>query len=124
MIFVDIIQLLIAHWFADFFMQTDEDAKNKSTSIKHLFSHCFDYFLYFTIASFIVLSSTFHSGWLVVLFGFIQGTTHFGIDYVTSKINSRLWKEGRTHDFFVSIGFDQLLHYIIMIITYALFLKI
>lgn len=61
--------------------------------------------------------------------GFIQDNedgywNHFKLgieyDYFTSRLNSKLWAQGRTHDFFVAVGFDQVLHYIQLILTYVL----
>lgn len=36
------------------------------------------------------------------------------------KRNGSLWEQKKVHEFFVSIGFDQLLHYIQLILTFKL----
>jgi hypothetical protein len=36
---------------------------------------------------------------------------------VTSRITSRLWQEEREHDFFVVVGFDQLIHQVTLAAT-------
>lgn len=55
---------------------------------------------------------------IVAFFPIITFITHWLIDYVTSRINSKLWQAKKTHLFFVSIGFDQLLHYTQLILTF------
>jgi hypothetical protein len=53
-------------------------------------------------------------------FGFITFIFHTITDYFTSRLNSKLWKKGDVHNFFVSIGFDQVLHYVQLFLTYKL----
>ena len=58
------------------------------------------------------------------LFLFIPITfvCHWLTDYFTSKVNTGLAIEAKRttkwHDFFVNVGFDQLLHYIQLFLTY------
>ena len=91
------LSLLCVHWFADFFLQTDWQANNKSKLLKALLRHTSVYSLCFL-----------PWGWKFVLLTFI---THTLTDYITSRINSRLWAAGNAHWFFVSVGFDQLIHF-------------
>jgi hypothetical protein len=58
--------------------------------------------------------------WAVVMFSGITFVAHTATDYVTSRINARLWEEKKVHWFFVSIGFDQFLHYTQLLLTYHL----
>jgi len=50
--------------------------------------------------------------WFCVTF-----VTHFVTDAITSRINTRLWQEKQVHWFFVSVGFDQFIHYITLALT-------
>jgi uncharacterized membrane-anchored protein len=119
-----IIYLMFAHWYADFVMQTDEMAKNKSASNKWLLSHVFNYTLYFWYFTTLLISilTDFNPYALItnIIFSLINGSTHFVVDYYTSRLNSKLWAENRTHDFFVGVGLDQYIHYVIMFISYGL----
>lgn len=106
--------LLFAHWFADFVQQSNEDAQNKSTCFGHLLSHVINYGLWLTVATCDLVFFKLIDPWLFCLFILIQTISHLGIDYITSKLNSVLWKQSRVHDFFVSVGLDQMLHYFIL----------
>lgn len=95
--------LLVLHFIADFILQSDWMAKNKSKSWSPLLSHIGIYtfcFLPFGIK-----------------FALINGLLHLIIDYFTSRATSQLWARGETHWFFAVIGFDQLLHMISLIST-------
>lgn len=119
-----IIWLLSAHWIADFVLQTHEQSKAKSHSNKALLKHTTHYSVAMVVLmSFTVLLTTLGSAIGVinlVLFGIITLVCHTITDYFTSRLSSRLYKEGRIHDFFVCIGFDQLLHYVQLILTYKI----
>ena len=118
-----LVVILFTHWLADFVFQSDETAKNKSSKFKVLLGHALSYAMYWqiTICLFYYLNKLGAQDVSdVFLFGGITFASHLFIDYVTSKYNKKLWEEGRTHDFFVSIGFDQLLHYLQLWFTFKL----
>lgn len=98
--------ILAVHWFADFVLQTDKMAQNKSTSFKWLSSHVGVYTL-----CLLPFGPT---------FSLVNGLAHFIIDAATSRATSRLWKNGDRHNFFVVIGLDQLIHTVILISTIPL----
>jgi len=115
--------ILIVHWIADFILQTDKQAKGKSKNWNDLLDHTTKYSVVWIPA--------------IVLLCYLQGIEltsikipflFFGItlvchtitDYFTSRLNSKLWEQGKVHNFFVSIGFDQLLHYFQLLLTYYL----
>ena len=99
-----IIWLLFAHWIADFVCQSDWMAQNKSKSNHALTIHC-------NIYGFIIGIMTWN-----ILFGIFAMFIHFPVDYVTSRINSKLWADKKVHWFFVGVGFDQWIHFVTLII--------
>ena len=103
-----VIWLLFSHWVADFVFQSDWMAQNKSKSWKALLIHCGCY-------GGIIASMT-----LSPIFGLLNALIHIPVDYITSRINSKLWADKKVHWFFVSVGFDQLIHFITLILTYQL----
>lgn len=111
--------ILVFHWLGDFVFQSDKDAKGKSTKIQCLFSHTMTYSLIMWI--FFISIFTFNpnrvSQYFVCLAWLITLSSHTLIDFYTSKLNSKLWVSGNMHYFFVSIGFDQILHYIQLYLT-------
>jgi lipid-A-disaccharide synthase-like uncharacterized protein len=98
-----IILLMGIHFVADFLFQTDKMAINKSKSTKWLLLHCFIYAVCFI--------------WAGILFAWILFFSHFFIDFITSRINAKLYLNHR-HWFFSMIGFDQFLHASILIIAF------
>lgn len=114
---IEIFSILGIHWFADFVCQTDEQAKGKSKNWNDLLNHTMTY-----SGIWIVLYPFMETG-MTTCFIIITFICHTITDYFTSRINSKLWKDGKTHLFFVSIGFDQILHYIQLFLTYYLLTK-
>lgn len=122
------LSLVITHFIGDFLLQTDMMALNKSKHLHWLTLHCLTYSLTFLLLGF---------GWKFWLLTFYS---HMAVDYVTSRITSRLWFieihahgdsidnggwfEGRLlptrHWFFVAIGADQLIHFVTLAITWSL----
>ena len=101
--------LVAIHWVMDFVCQSDYMAVNKSKNINVLAAHCAIYaapFIFFNI------------NYAVLLF-----MSHFLIDFCTSRGTSYLWKHKKVHEFFVLIGFDQVLHHIILFVGYCIYVK-
>lgn len=106
MISITVLLLLIwTHTVADFALQTDAMAINKSSSNKWLAIHVGIY-----AACLIPFGP---------VFALVNFALHFVTDWVTSRMTSRLWKAGRRHEFFVVIGIDQALHLTALVLTYA-----
>jgi len=110
--------IIVIHWVADFVLQTHWQASNKSTNNWALFQHIFTYtitwvfaFAFWAFFDSNALTSNYGYGPEIFWFFPITFVAHFITDYFTSRINSILWKKGDIHNFFVSIGFDQVLHY-------------
>ena|SRR5665213_2060891 len=134
-----IVWFLFAHWVADFVLQTNWMAINKSKDNVALSVHCYTYAGVMTAFFGVFLMHTYEASeafgnlWLLSFkFFCIMFATHYMVDYATSRINARLFAkwfnyivpiEDRKpneeiptlHNFFVSVGFDQLLHFITII---------
>lgn len=126
-----VLAILFIHWMADFIFQSDWQAKNKSKSNKALFEHITAYCSIWSIAivlytGYDLFAHYYHPihGYIwmlnLVLFLVITFACHFVTDYFTSRLNSKLWAAGKVHEFFVSVGFDQLLHFTQLFLTYYL----
>ena len=111
--------ILLYHWIADFVCQTDEMAKNKSKSNKALGKHILAYTTVLFLGTLTILPFS-----RAALFSFFNGIIHFGVDYITSRITSKLYQKGRTHAFFVIIGLDQLVHTVILLESYKVILNL
>ena len=117
-----VLVIIIVHWFADFVCQTHWQASNKSKNNLALLKHTIMYSLIVMLTmefSFLNLyGDTYEAFWKTFTFGGVTFFCHTITDYFTSRLNSRLWTKGETHNFFVSVGFDQVLHYIQLFTTY------
>lgn len=109
-----IITILFIHWICDFIFQTDKMAKGKSKNNYDLLSHTLVYSLGWIPFSIILF------GGYGCIFVLITLICHTITDYFTSRLNSKLWENGKVHYFFVIVGFDQLLHYTQLFLTFKL----
>lgn len=108
-----ILYVLIIHWIADFGLQTSKQAENKSHNFLTLVNHVTEYTLVLSLSSIIFMKN-------LEVFGeffAINFIAHLVTDFITSKINAHLWKKGDIHNFFVSVGFDQLIHQLTLVLT-------
>lgn len=119
-----ILSIIFIHWVADFVLQTDWQAKNKSKNNKALLSHTWTYSLvWYVIGAFYAMLTPDYVQWTLTLFVLITFVAHTLTDYFTSRLNSKLWAKGDVHNFFVSVGFDQVLHYAQLFGTFYLLTK-
>lgn len=117
---IEIFSVIVIHWFADFVLQTDKQAKGKNKNWDDLLSHTFMYSLTFMVLISVLFIYSDINRWNIVWFFLITFAAHTVTDYFTSRLNSKLWAEGKVHNFFVSVGFDQVLHYVQLFTTYYL----
>lgn len=98
--------LLATHWVADFILQTHWQASNKSKDNIALGRHVASY----TAVLAAVSAVLFGVGVPWLIFVASNGVLHFGTDYCTSRASAQLYAKQDWHNFFVVIGFDQLIH--------------
>lgn len=108
--------LLAAHWIADFVLQTHWQATNKSKRNDALLAHVGTYTLSMAVVSALIFGQS--AAWL--LFVAINAVLHFATDYCTSRTSSALYAKQDWHNFFVVIGFDQLIHQVTLATTMVL----
>lgn len=103
--------LLAAHWIGDFVLQSDRIAKAKAVSGEALDEHIMIYTGVLALAALPLM------GPAGLIFLVLNGPLHHLTDAITAPITKRLHEEGRTHDFFVMVGFDQLVHVATLLLT-------
>lgn len=111
--------ILVVHTLADFCLQTNEQAKLKSTDPKFLLYHVLTYSFTWCF----VVPILFDSGVSMILFVIFNFITHYYTDFLTSRIQKPFWDKELYHDGFVGVAFDQLIHYSCLILSYEYLLK-
>ena len=126
-----ILQIVFAHWVSDFVLQSHWMATKKSKNWLALGSHVVVYTtsLYFTmmITGALLVPVVYEDAPNAVIYAMtpfafflwvaINGVLHFVTDAVTSRITYKLWGRSKMHEFFVVVGFDQLIHYTCLFAT-------
>jgi hypothetical protein len=100
---MDALIVVWLHFLADFLLQTDKMALNKSKSIKWLSIHCSVYVLPFL--------------WFGWKYALANGLMHWATDFVTSRLTSKAWASGKRKIFFQIIGADQAIHLTCLLLT-------
>lgn len=111
---------LLTHFFSDFVLQTEHMALRKSTSNYYLGMHVTIYTVTTIVAWWLLfLVVELHAtSWQYLGTGIAIFSMHFLTDYITSRITSKYYKAKKSHQFFVTIGFDQWLHYLQIFIVF------
>lgn len=109
--------VLAAHFVSDFVLQSDRVATGKSSSNRILTQHVTIYTAgIYILAGFGALQVLPSWAWVAVWTA-LNGVLHWLTDWCTSRATSWLWKRERRHDFFVMVGFDQLIHGATLLLT-------
>jgi hypothetical protein len=125
----EILILMLSHYIADFWTQSRWEADNKSKSNFALMSHVMTYtltlFVIFSLICIVLLyristNQIEEIGFDLNILWFFPITLllHFITDYITSRITSYLYRTNKIKSFFSVIGFDQILHYVQIFLTY------
>jgi hypothetical protein len=128
---IEIFTLIIGHYVADFILQDVKWANNKSTSNKALLMHTLTYASFWLILALsinvYVNVTTGHwafNVWAVQMFVLYTFILHTATDYITSRIVKNKFKKQEygtslpNTGAFSVIGFDQVLHYLQLFLTY------
>lgn len=124
---IQIIILLFIHWVCDFVLQDEYWAQNKWKSWSALFAHTLTYSILFgVIGVFLGVFPAEATNANLYFFVLITLGFHTLVDAITSRITHRQHVNKRYGSpipnlgLFTTIGFDQLLHYAQIFITYKL----
>lgn len=110
MILYAFLWLLFVHFIADFVLQSNWMAQNKSKDWTALSAHVLVYTSVLWFGVVLLLATFYLTPVAMVMYALANGALHFATDAVTSRINSRLWEAKRVHGFFVGVGADQFIH--------------
>lgn len=114
---VQALVLALIHFVADFLCQSSAMAVNKAKSLYWLTMHVLVYTSVLSLAAGMFYYYTRNAG-LALIWLTINGLMHWVTDFFTSKLTSKYWHKEDKHWFFVTIGFDQLIHYSCLFMTY------
>lgn len=109
--------LLFTHWLADFVCQTHWQASNKSKDNIALGRHVLSYTAILAAFAWVLVPVGIE---IWAAFVVVNSILHFATDYVTSRWSSKLYAKQDWHNFFVVIGFDQLIHQVTLAGTFWL----
>lgn len=122
--FIEILLILLVHWWADFVQQSHNIATTKWASMTSLLLHTTNYAAWWFLTWIVILISVPKLNllyWLHILpFVPITFGLHTLTDYYTSKLSHRYFKDEDYHNGFVVVGIDQVLHYVQLFLTYML----
>lgn len=119
--------VLFSHWIADFILQknTKKTIRDKKfiTKLKKLIKQTLPHSLMYSIITslFIFISQIFNilnerNYLILVLFFLLNFLTHFITDTIVTLVNETYLKKNKRHAFVVSVGFDQLIHYMTLFV--------
>lgn len=117
--------IVIFHWIADFIFQDERWATTKSKSFKSLIKHTAVYASIWIIGALLMFPETIQ----VIYFVLITLVMHTVVDYFSSKIVSKQFNEKKLGGpipnigAFSTIGLDQVVHYIQLVLTYLILVK-
>ena len=120
--------LFITHYIADFAIQSRNSAENKSHSFNALMEHITSYYMFSILfiilpMMFVVAINKYPAFYSSLVYYVISMTTaHLVTDYLTSKFNAKMRRDGKVKLFWIGIGFDQMLHTIQIIYFFNLFI--
>lgn len=110
--------LVWCHFIADFLLQSEKMALNKSKSFKWLNIHAIVYGAFMILIG--MLTIGLERG---LVFGLVNWVAHLFVDYWTSKGTAILWQKKEVHWFFCLVGFDQAIHLTVLVASMAYLMK-
>lgn len=107
----DIVLIIILHFIADFLCQTRNMGNNKSSSNIVLAEHILTYSGVFLVASFITPA-------FGIIFVLVNAFGHAITDWCSSRIGKWFHEQNQLYWFYATLGLDQTIHMLTLILTY------
>jgi hypothetical protein len=106
--------LLFGHFLGDYVFQTRWQSLHKRDSLEALFRHVFTYAATIT-AAFVVGVTTMQVAvpfllYSAAVFFVVMFLAHGLVDFIATRVYSRLWERSQFKAFFSVVGFEQMLH--------------
>ena len=113
---MELIYLMFCHYIADFCLQTENQAKNKSSNILKLLEHTYLYSLFMLLTSLLFFTQL-----EAMIFGLSCFILHTITDFVSSRLSEIQYQKQKMNGiigFWSIIGMDQFLHFVQIYLTY------
>lgn len=101
----DLVLMLLVHFLADAALQTDKQAKMKSTDFEQLGFHILTY-----SSCIFLMALVLYGDIRAVTFTIVTGFAHLFTDYCSSRIGKPYWEAKDYHNGFLIVVADQILH--------------
>lgn len=113
-----VLYVLAAHFIADFVLQTTKTGLNKSKDMTVLTMHVVTYSIALQLLMIPILGLV-----NAIVYGSCNFLLHLPTDFISSRLSSKYYKEGRLYAFWKVIGLDQLAHYAGLILLLPHFMQ-
>lgn len=119
--------LFFLHWFGDFVCQTRWMADNKSKNLYALSAHVYVYSMVMLVGltawqAYLLAFGVESRPEAVMGFVGVNFVLHWLTDITTSQFTKYFWAKKDIHKFFTTIGFDQYIHQVCLLVTARIFL--
>jgi|AntRauTorcE11898_2_1112593.scaffolds.fasta_scaffold01709_3 hypothetical protein len=117
-----IVLILLAHYVADFLLQSRYMADNKSHRFDVLSFHVSIYGMMLTLILFPIFMYAGVPAFDTAVYLLLNTILHLITDYFTSKASSRAFSDKNIYKGMAIIGFDQFIHSTCLLVSYLLLL--
>jgi hypothetical protein len=122
------IAMLLGHWIGDFVLQNNHIKPTKSKKflvkfkkfMEHLLPHTLIYSIVLTVISILLMLLKiiiFKNIFWILLFFAVTYVTHIITDFLVSLVNMNYLSKNGRHKYFVSIGLDQFIHAVTILLS-------
>lgn len=119
MILSALLVIFIAHYVADFIIQTHSQSTSKWSDINALTTHIVTYTIFMLGAASLLAWFGMFNWAMVPWWALANGLMHFIVDFITSKYTHSYFEDKEYRKGFQVIGADQLAHQICLLVSFS-----